>query len=256
MVTVSSTQSIPSAPHQVRHIAMIMDGNGRWAKKRFLPRVAGHKRGVESIRAMVRACLDRNVEYLTLFAFSSENWRRPIDEVTFLMGLFVKVLDYEVRKLHANNVRIRVVGDLDAFNPQIRQGISDAHSLTEGNTQLNLTICANYGGRWDLLQAFNRMSVDQPGKAGTWNEAELAPYLSLSFAPEPDLFVRTGGEQRISNFLLWQLAYTELYFTEALWPDFRVEQLDAALNWFSQRERRFGQISEQLPVSSTCSEQE
>lgn len=223
-----------------------MDGNGRWAKKRFLPRVAGHKRGLETVRSMVSACLDRKVGYLTLFAFSSENWRRPADEVTFLMGLFIRALEREVSELHEHGVRLRVVGELDRFSTPLRDAVTKAESLTADNSRLNLTICANYGGRWDILQACNRLSAECPEKSGQWSESDLAPKLAMSFAPEPDLFIRTGGEQRISNFLLWQLAYTELYFTDVLWPDFNAAQLDEAIGWFRQRERRFGRISEQL----------
>ena len=223
-----------------------MDGNGRWAKKRFLPRVAGHKKGLDAVRSMVSSCLERQVEYLTLFAFSSENWRRPADEVSFLMGLFIRALENEVRELHQHGVRLRVVGDLAAFSEPLRKAIADGERLTAGNGALNLTICANFGGRWDILQAANRLAVAAPEKVGQWTEEELAPYLSMSFAPEPDLFIRTGGEQRVSNFILWHLAYTELYFTDTLWPDFHKPELAEAIAWFGQRERRFGRISEQL----------
>ncbi|HET6718241.1 MAG TPA: polyprenyl diphosphate synthase [Rhodocyclaceae bacterium] len=247
----SSTQAIPADPARLRHLAVIMDGNGRWAKKRFLPRVAGHKKGLDAVRSMVSACLERRIDYLTLFAFSSENWRRPADEVSFLMSLFIRALNNEVRELHQHGVRLRVLGDLSAFSEALRQAIVEAESLTAANTALNLTICANYGGRWDILQAANQLAKAAPEKAGQWSEAELAPYLSMSFAPEPDLFIRTGGEQRVSNFLLWQLAYTELYFTDTLWPDFHKPQLGEAIDWFARRERRFGRISEQLDTKKT-----
>lgn len=229
-----------------KHVAVIMDGNGRWAKKRFLPRVAGHVKGVELVREMVRACLERKIPYLTLFAFSSENWRRPQEEVSLLMQLFVKALEQEVEKLDRNGARLRIIGDLSRFDPKLQSLIAEAEAKTAGNTALNLTIAANYGGRWDIMQAVNRMLVEQPGKVAGWNEGDLESFLSMSFAPEPDLFIRTGGEQRISNFLLWQLAYSELYFTPTLWPDFDTAEFDKAIASFQQRERRFGRTSEQL----------
>jgi undecaprenyl diphosphate synthase len=242
----SSTRQLPDVAAVPRHVAVIMDGNGRWAKKRFLPRVAGHVKGVELLREMVRACLERGVQYLTLFAFSSENWRRPQDEVTLLMQLFVKALEQEVEKLDRNGVRLRVIGDLAPFEPRLRELISQAEEKTAGNTRLDLTIAANYGGRWDITQAVNQMLAAQPEKRAGWNEGDLEPHLSMSFAPEPDLFIRTGGEERISNFLLWQLAYTELYFTPTLWPDFDTTEFDKAIVSYQKRERRFGRTSEQL----------
>lgn len=223
-----------------------MDGNGRWAKKRFLPRVAGHVKGVESVREIVRACIEQGVEYLTLFAFSSENWRRPAEEVSLLMQLFVTALQQEVEKLNRNGVRLRVIGDLSRFDTRLQELIRNAEAATAGNTRLHLTIAANYGGRWDILQAVNRLAAVAPDKAGSWTEADLEPYLSTHFAPEPDLFIRTGGEERISNFLLWQLAYAELHFTETLWPEFDAEALAAAIASYQRRERRFGRTSEQL----------
>lgn len=229
-----------------RHVAVIMDGNGRWAKKRFLPRVAGHVKGVELVREMVRSCLEQGVQYLTLFAFSSENWRRPQEEVTLLMQLFVKALEQEVEKLGRNGVRLRVIGDLSRFEPRLQDLIHKAEEQTAVNTRLDLTIAANYGGRWDIMQAVNRMIAAQPEKRDGWQESDLEPYLSMHFAPEPDLFIRTGGEERISNFLLWQLAYTELYFTPTLWPDFDTTEFSKAITSFQQRERRFGRTSEQL----------
>jgi len=242
----SSTRQLPDVAAVPRHVAVIMDGNGRWAKKRFLPRVAGHVKGVELLREMVRACLERGVQYLTLFAFSSENWRRPQDEVTLLMQLFVKALEQEVEKLDRNGVRLRVIGDLAPFEPRLRELISQAEEKTAGNTRLDLTIAANYGGRWDISQAVNQMLAAQPEKRAGWNEGDLEPHLSMSFSPEPDLFIRTGGEERISNFLLWQLAYTELYFTPTLWPDFDTTEFDKAIVSYQKRERRFGRTSEQL----------
>jgi undecaprenyl diphosphate synthase len=228
-----------------RHIAVIMDGNGRWATKRFLPRVAGHVKGVEKVRDLVEACALRGVEYLTLFAFSSENWRRPADEVSFLMKLFISALEREVAKMHANSIRLKVVGDLARFDPKLQEMIADAERKTANNTRLTVTICANYGGRWDVLQAVNKMAAANPGTA-VYTEEQLAPHLSMAYAPEPDLFIRTGGEQRISNFLLWQMAYAELYFTETYWPDFDAAALDLAIASYQQRERRFGRTSEQL----------
>jgi undecaprenyl diphosphate synthase len=233
-----------------RHVAIIMDGNGRWAKQRFLPRVAGHKRGGEAVRTAVRACGERGVEFLTLFAFSSENWRRPPDEVSFLMQLFAGALEQEVGRLHENGVRFKVVGDLVPFEPRLKRLIREAEALTMGNQRLTLTVAANYGGRWDVMQAVRRMLAQHPDLAAGFDERDLAPHLALSYAPEPDLFIRTGGEQRISNFLLWQLAYTELYFTDTLWPDFDAACLDRAIVSYQQRERRFGRTSEQLPVGA------
>jgi undecaprenyl diphosphate synthase len=245
MAQTSSTQTIPQVTTVPRHIAVIMDGNGRWATKRFLPRVAGHAKGVETVRDIVEACASRGVEYLTLFAFSSENWRRPADEVSFLMKLFVSALEREVAKMHANNIRLRVVGDLSRFDPKLQQMIAEGERKTAGNTRLTVTVCANYGGRWDILQAMNKMLAAHPGQT-EYTEEQLAPYLAMAYAPEPDLFIRTGGEKRISNFLLWQLAYTELYFTDAFWPDFNAKALDEAIASYQQRERRFGRTSEQL----------
>jgi undecaprenyl diphosphate synthase len=243
----SSTIDIPDTRDVPRHIAIIMDGNGRWARRRRLPRVAGHRRGVETVRSTIRCCIEAGVEYLTLFAFSSENWRRPPDEVSFLMQLFIRALEGEVSKLHENGVRLCVIGDLSSFEPRLVGLIHEADELTAQNTRLTLTIAANYGGRWDIMQAVNRMLKDYPDRAGGFNEAHLVPYLALSFAPEPDLFIRTGGEQRVSNFCLWQLAYTELYFTDTLWPDFDAQSFQEALASFRQRERRFGRTGEQLP---------
>ncbi len=243
----SSTIAVPESHDVPRHVAVIMDGNGRWAKRRHLPRFAGHQRGVEAVRAAVKAFVDRGIEYLTLFAFSSENWRRPAEEVALLMELFTGALTKEVAKMHRNGVRLRVIGDLARFDSRIRTLITEAEQLTAGNTRLTLTIAANYGGRWDMLQALTGLLKDRPhAVAAELTEADLAPYLSMSYAPEPDLFIRTGGEHRISNFLLWQLAYTELYFTDALWPDFGAEQLDEATRWYAGRERRFGRTSEQV----------
>ena len=242
---VSSTQEIPQPGDAPRHVAIIMDGNGRWARRRRLPRIAGHRRGAEAVRATVRACGERGIEYLTLFAFSSENWRRPAEEVALLMKLFRTALEREVDELHANGVRLKVVGDTRRFDPKIRKLIEQGEALTAANRRLTLTIAANYGGRWDILQAMARLLKQRPSLEEV-DEDLLAPHLAMSYAPEPDLFIRTGGEQRISNFLLWQLAYTELYFTETLWPDFDAAALDAAIASYRGRERRFGRTSEQV----------
>jgi len=251
----SSTQTIPNTGDIPRHIAVIMDGNGRWAKKRFLPRVAGHKSGVETVRDMVKLCATLGVEHLTLFAFSSENWRRPEEEVSFLMGLFMDALKREVGKLHQNNIRLILIGDRSRFDEALCGRIDEAEAMTKDNTGLTLTIAANYGGRWDMLQAMNRMQQARPELTGKFAEEDLTPYLSMSYAPEPDLFIRTGGEKRISNFLLWQLAYSELYFTDTLWPDFDEAAFKLAIQSYQQRERRFGRTSEQLATAKPSIEQ-
>ena len=241
----SSTKEIPAHGDVPQHVAIIMDGNGRWAKRRHLPRIAGHRRGVESVRSAVTACVERGIGYLTLFAFSSENWRRPAKEVALLMQLFQTALANEVDKLHQNGVRLKVVGDTTRFDPKIQALIAQGERLTADNKGLTLTIAANYGGRWDILQAVNRMK----NATGEIAEETLASHLAMSYAPEPDLFIRTGGEQRISNFLLWQLAYCELYFTEMLWPDFGAAALDEAIASYGRRERRFGRTSEQVEAT-------
>lgn len=241
----SSTQVVLEHTAIPRHIAVIMDGNGRWAKKRFLPRIMGHKRGLDALENMVGHCAGLGVRYLTVFAFSTENWRRPKDEVSFLMGLFLQALQKQVRRLHENNMRLKILGNRERFNRQILQGIEEAEALTANNTGLTLSIAADYGGRWDILQAANRLLADGVSEI---TEDALAKYLMLGDAPEPDLFIRTGGETRISNFLLWQMAYAELYFTDILWPDFDETALNAAVASFQKRERRFGRTSEQLPI--------
>src|SRR4030067_1380848 len=242
----SSTRIIPDIASIPRHIAIIMDGNGRWAKQRFMPRVAGHQRGVEALREVVKACRELGVEYLTVFAFSSENWRRPAEEVTFLMSLFLKMLEREVVKLHENNIRLKIIGDRSRFDDKLNQTMHEAQLLTANNSALTLTVAANYGGRWDVMQAVRAMLKDHPHLAQTFTEEDLQPYLSMSGAPEPDLFIRTGGEQRISNFMLWQLAYTEMYFTPVLWPEFDRSQFDQALASFASRQRRFGQTGDKV----------
>jgi len=249
----SSTREIPPVGDIPRHIAVIMDGNGRWAKKRYLPRVAGHKQGVETVRQITRACRERGVEYLTLFAFSSENWRRPPEEVSTLRQLFMGALEQEAERLHQNRVRLKIIGDIAPFGARVVELALRAEEMTRDNAGLTLTIAANYGGRWDLMQALTKLVRKAPLPPGGYTEAQLAAHLALNYAPEPDLFIRTGGEQRISNFLLWQLAYTELYFTPTLWPDFDDVELDAAIAWYQQRERRFGRTSEQLEASKRAS---
>jgi len=246
----SSTRKIPEPALIPRHVAIIMDGNGRWAKQRLLPRVAGHRKGVETVRATVRACVERGVEFLTLFAFSSENWRRPPDEVSILMQLFLRALEQEVSKLDENGIRFRVIGDTSRFEPRIRALIDAGEALTAKHSRLTLTIAANYGGRWDIAQAARKLIAAHPQAARGFEPEALEPYLSMAYAPEPDLFIRTGGEQRISNFLLWQLAYTEFYFTDLLWPDFDAKALDAAIASYQQRERRFGRTSEQVRAAA------
>ena len=253
---VSSTHGIPDSGSVPRHVAIIMDGNGRWAKQRMLPRVAGHRRGVEAVRAIILACIERDIDYLTLFAFSSENWRRPPEEISILMDLFLRALEQEVAKLHANGIRFKVIGDLSVFDRRIRELVTAGEAQTAAHTRLTLTVAANYGGRWDMAQAARRYFAIHPQAARDGSELrpeELEPFLAMAYAPEPDLFIRTGGEQRISNFLLWQLAYTELYFTDMLWPDFDAVALNSAIDWYGQRERRFGRTSEQVRAAQDAS---
>ncbi|MGR8947162.1 MAG: isoprenyl transferase [Gammaproteobacteria bacterium] len=232
-----------------KHIAIIMDGNGRWAKQRQLPRIAGHRAGVENVRVIVRRCAELGIEALTLFAFSSENWRRPPREVSLLLDLFVVALEQEVEKLHDNNVRLKIIGDTLAFPKKLQARIEAAEALTDANTGLNLSIAANYGGRWDIVRAVQNLAARV--KRGELlpediTESDISEHVCLSSLPVPDLFIRSGGEQRISNYLLWQLAYTELYFTEALWPDFDSDAFEAALESYQSRERRFGRTGEQV----------
>ena len=245
----STTEQIPGAEALPRHVAIIMDGNGRWARKAGLPRIAGHKRGLESVRTVVRSCVDTGIKYLTLFAFSSENWRRPPTEVSLLMELFANALESKARKLHENQVRLRIVGDVGRFSPKIRMLIQRAETLTRDNDKLNLTIAANYGGRWDVAQACRQVVAEvEAGKLKSTDVGSdtIEHYLSTRVLPEPDLFIRTGCEKRISNFLLWQLAYTELYFTDTLWPDFDEQAFEDALRSFASRQRRFGQTGDQV----------
>lgn len=232
-----------------RHVAIIMDGNGRWAQLRGKHRTYGHKAGAEAVRSAVAFCRKRGIEALTLFAFSSENWKRPEQEVSVLMELFFTVLKREVKKLHKHNVRLRIVGDVSGFSPRLQQRIVEAEQLTANNTALQLNIAANYGGRWDISQAARQLA--ERVAAGTMNshdvtESTLAECMQLADQPAPDLLIRTGGEHRISNFLLWQLAYAEFYFSQVLWPDFDDREFAAAIADFSCRERRFGLTSEQI----------
>ena len=222
-----------------RHIAIVMDGNGRWAKKRFMPRVVGHGQGVDTLVRTVLACVDRGIEFLTVFAFSSENWKRPSDEVSGLMGLVLVAVSKHLTKLASVGVRIRIVGDRSQVSDKVRAAWVEAESRTQHNTRLTLSVAFNYGGRWDVIQACQQ-AVRAGLSADQIDEATLASYMAMSYAPDPDLFIRTGGETRISNFLLWQAAYSELVFTDCLWPEFGEVELDAALAEFARRDRRFG----------------
>ena len=236
-------------PQFPRHAAIIMDGNGRWAEQRQLPRAAGHRAGVETVRRIVQACADIGIEILTLFAFSSENWRRPKHEVGLLMELFISALQQEIQNLSENNVRFRMIGESAALPLRLQEYIREAQQLTAANKGLTLVIAANYGGRWDITQAAQILARKVASGAMAIediSEDSVQAHLSLSDLPEPDLFIRTGGEQRISNYLLWQLAYTELYFTDCLWPDFTPQHLEAALDWYTTRQRRFGRTGEQI----------
>lgn len=248
-MTTSQSLPTPGLSSVPCHVAVIMDGNGRWAERHGLPRIAGHRRGVQSVRDLVRACADKRISYLTLFAFSSENWRRPVAEVRLLMELLTNALENEVKKLHEHHVRLRVVGDLGRFSPRVRMLIRHGEDLTSQNSLLNLTIAANYGGRWDIAQACQQIAKrirDGDIDPDLVDAQVVEAHLATHFLPEPDLFIRTGGEQRISNFLLWQLAYTELYFADVLWPDFDAAAFDDAIASFARRQRRFGQTGEQV----------
>jgi len=241
----SSTIAIPENVDVPRHVAVIMDGNGRWARNRGLPRVAGHRQGVHSVRAVVKACGELGIEWLTLFAFSSENWRRPEKEVA-------TALETEVSKLHRNNIRLRMIGDLSRFSSRMQQLIQDSEELTRDNVSMNLNVAINYGGRWDIVSAARDLAAAVARgeiQADEISELDLGSRLSTGEAPEPDLFIRTGGEMRISNFMMWQLAYTELYFTDTLWPDFDREEFKVALESYSNRQRRFGRTGEQTELS-------
>jgi undecaprenyl diphosphate synthase len=239
-----------------RHIAIIMDGNGRWAQKRFLPRFLGHQAGVSTVRQIVEYCIKNNIQVLSLFAFSSENWRRPPEEVSLLMKLFMATLQSEIDKLHRNNIRLLCIGDRTAFSAALQEKIVQGEAQTRDNTGLTLVIAANYGGHWDICQAtqqvLDKMLSGQIAEK-VITETLIEQHLSTVGLPEPDLFIRTGGEQRVSNFLLWQLAYTEFYFTSTLWPDFGQQALDEAIQSFRSRQRRFGRTGEQLLPASQSS---
>jgi undecaprenyl diphosphate synthase len=234
-----------------RHIAVIMDGNGRWAAARGLPRPAGHTMGVRSVKQIVENCAKRGVEVLTLFAFSSENWKRPKEEVSMLMGRFLQALDDEVDKLHENGIRLQFIGNLEQLAPALRQRMEAGMTLTAANTGMRLVVAVAYGGRWDLaaaLKTLARRCVNGESTVEDLDETSIGEHLALAGLPDPDLMIRTGGEQRISNFLLWNLAYTELYFTDALWPEFGETHLDAAIEHFARRQRRFGLTPDQIEV--------
>jgi undecaprenyl diphosphate synthase len=228
-------------PNVPRHVALVMDGNGRWARQRFMPRFFGHKQGVDALVRAVNIFADRGVECLTVFAFSSENWKRPSEEVSGLMSLVLVAVSKYLTKLAGDGVRIRIVGDRSAVSDKLRQAWEHAEELTKNNQRITLAVAFNYGGRWDVVQAC-RKAMTLGLKPEQVDEAWLSSHMALSFAPDPDLFIRTGGEMRISNFLLWQAAYSELFFTECLWPDFGVAEIDAALLAYAQRDRRFGAI--------------
>lgn len=232
-----------------RHIAIIMDGNGRWAKKRGLPRVAGHSEGVKSVRDVVEACAQLGIEYLTLYAFSTENWRRPKEEVSTLMKLLLKTLKRETDELHKNNIRLRMIGDFESLPEKVQKQLKEAIKKTEKNTRLNLVLALSYSGRWDILQATKKIANDVASrriKRSLINEETFKNYLSTAEFPEPDLLIRTSGEMRVSNFLLWEIAYTEIYVTNTLWPDFRRKELYEAIEDYQRRERKFGLVSEQI----------
>ncbi|WP_269629612.1 polyprenyl diphosphate synthase [Pelomonas sp. BJYL3] len=232
-----------------RHVAIVMDGNGRWAKKRFLPRFFGHKQGVDALVRIVQACIDRNIEHLTVFAFSSENWKRPSDEVSGLMGLVLAAVSRYLARMGAMGVRIRIVGDRDAVSEKLRNAWNEAESSTRHNSKLTLNVAFNYGGRWDIVQAA-RAAMQAGVKPEELSEAKLSEFMAMSYAPDPDLFIRTGGEVRISNFLLWQAAYSELVFSDCLWPDFGEAQLDAAIAAFRERDRRFGGVKAEAALEA------
>ena len=235
------TFAVGSNSQVPRHIAIVMDGNGRWAKKRFMPRVIGHKHGMDALVGVVRACADRGVEYLTVFAFSSENWKRPTEEVSALMNLVLVGLSRYQEKLSEEGVRILFVGDRSHVSEKVRAALEGAEKATAGNGRITLSVAFDYGGRWDIVQA-SRQAIEAGVSASQLDEATLSRFMAMSFAPDPDLFIRTGGEVRISNFLLWQAAYSELYFSDCLWPDFGEAELDAALADYARRERRFGLV--------------
>jgi undecaprenyl diphosphate synthase len=232
-----------------RHVAVVMDGNGRWAKKRFMPRFFGHKQGVDALVRTVQACADRGIEYLTVFAFSSENWKRPTEEVSGLMSLVLVAVSKYLTKLAKEGVRIRIVGDRGAVSDKVRAAWDQAEGATAHNRRITLSVAFNYGGRWDVLQAC-RQAMASGMKPADLDEAKLSSFMAMAYAPDPDLFIRTGGEVRVSNFLLWQVAYSELFFTDCLWPDFGEAELDAALRAFAARDRRFGGVKTDATVGA------
>jgi len=228
-----------------QHIAIIMDGNGRWAQKRHMPRTVGHAKGAAGVRDLVEFCAHKGVKYLTLFAFSTENWSRPEEEVSTLMGLFLQYLEKELKNLSQAGVRLQIIGDVTGFTQELQDRIAEAVNATEGNDGIVLTVAANYGGQWDIVQAVQRWQAAHPyTDARSLTQEQLAQFLSTAHMPDPDLLIRTGGEQRISNFLLWQVAYAELYFRDVLWPEFDTAQLELALDWYLTRQRRFGRVGD------------
>jgi len=230
-----------------QHIAIIMDGNGRWAQKRHMPRTVGHAKGAAGVRDLVEFCAHKGVKYLTLFAFSTENWSRPEEEVSTLMGLFLQYLEKELKNLSQAGVRLLVIGDITSFGQELQDRIAEAVKATAGNDRIVLTVAANYGGQWDIVQAVQVWQASHPqANAQELTQEELAKYLTTAHMPDPDLLIRTGGEQRISNFMLWQVAYAELYFTDVLWPEFSKEKLELALDWFQTRQRKFGRVDKYL----------
>ncbi len=243
LVSIENSLTLP------KHIAIIMDGNGRWAQKRHMPRTVGHAKGAAGVKALVEQCARLGIKYLTLFAFSTENWKRPADEVSTLMGLFVQYLEKEMASLAAAGVRLKVIGDVACFPAELQTRIHAAEAATQHNEAITLTVAANYGGQWDVVQAVKNWQIVNPGEGvSSLTQEQLAQHLSTADMPDPDLLIRTGGEQRISNFLLWQAAYAELYFTDVLWPEFDEKELNRALEWYSKRTRRFGKTTEQVVV--------
>jgi len=254
MIVTSISKTEKDDSDRPKHIVVVMDGNGRWAQKRLMPRTAGHHAGVKSTRKIVEECIKGKIQALTLFAFSSENWKRPEQEVSSLMELFVSTLQSEVESLHKQNVRVRFIGECSAFSEKLQKKIKEAKALTRNNSGLQLNIAVNYGGRWDIAEACKTIvSKIQMGElqVDDINAELIDEYVCLKQLPDPDLFIRTGGEMRISNFLIWQLAYTELYFTDVLWPDFNSEEFTTALNWYAGRQRRFGKTGDQVEPTQT-----
>jgi len=249
-MNVGDNGSAPRTGDVPRHVAIVMDGNGRWARRRFMPRVYGHKVGVDTLVRTVQSCAERGIQYLTVFAFSSENWKRPSEEVSGLMNLVLVAVSKYLAKMAGDGVRIRIVGDRSSVSEKLRSAWVEAERATAHNTGITLSVAFNYGGRWDVVQACRRIS-EAGIAADRIDEALLSRHMAMSYAPDPDLFIRTGGEIRISNFMLWQTAYSELYFTDCLWPDFGDAEIDAALAAYAQRDRRFGEVRDNLPALTT-----